>query len=231
MTTLLCGVVLGLSPLSDPATLDPLPVWNEPGVTVTYTVTAELSSSGSTAVLATTSLQTPGKPVDGKVTWDVQWKGTTMQLDGLAYPYPPESKGTLVRNADGSLDQVTGGLPIIDQRRLWLAAMFVPPAVRLTQGEAQVLAAPTDLPADAPASTMALSRSTTWLGYEDGPAGRIHQFLVALKDARSAFRADTRYWVHTSGQVHRLTATVQGLPVPSLGVTLEGTVKAELVRS
>jgi len=190
-----------------------------------YRVVSEFQSNGVVVKLAATFVQTL-KRIESRLTiWDANWEDCAMLLDGETYPYPPKSTGSLTRRVTGQVESAAEGMPLIDMDRMFLAAVFVPPTETLKAG--QTVEIRDEYPETA--KFRSITRTITFEGTDQVAEKSGFVVLVRLKEAGSGFESSTKYWITPDGLVQKFESKVTGLPVPSMGVTLDGTLKSELI--
>lgn len=174
-------------------------------------------------VTSTVKSEPVGTDDSGTVSFKGSWTDLKILVDVTPFPAPSSSTVEYAVTGTGELFQVKGGVPGVDMPRTMLLFIFIPPTDGLVEGSTYTRSF-----SNAEGRVPAMEWSATVGAAEEIAGQKVTKVTASLKETGRAFSAESVFWVRGDGTVVKLESSFKGLPVPQIGSTVDGTLKANL---
>jgi hypothetical protein len=158
-----------------------------------------------------------------KITSEFVDTAVSMGEQDISSQVSPESI-TATLKPDGDVVAFTGGLTQADGVRVFLLSRFVPPAGPVAPGDKYKV----EFKGDATAAIPARSVDNTYVGVEEVAKTKAYKFTQKYSEStKDGMSSEGTFWVDNAGNVLKVEAKFDRLPIAQLGTIASGTVKGE----
>lgn len=191
------------------------------GASVTQVLSLKSSFNDSDVNVTVTSLTTTKSVEKDEYSLLAKLTDVKVEVGGNEMALPYEDINLTLSNS-GEVKKITGGLQGPDIARLYLLTHFVPPTTDLAPSEKYSIKFEASKDSSIPAHTF----DGVYVGTTDFEGKPALKFTAKYSEpGKESTSADIDFVVQTDGTVLQATSKFKNLPVPSIGVSLDGTVK------